>query len=260
MPRLAALFVLAVGVGVAPSAARADTPSLYANYVSNCTFAFVTDGGGAVTTLAPGTYQVVIFTPFAFSNGSAACEFVQFRLAGPGVSLTTDLGSGDAEVEQHTVTLQPGATYTVQDDGHAAQTRRSFAVATSGSAGSSGGSSSSSSSSTSSATKGTASKDIVGSALLTFRGSLDAAVSKAGKLTLTKARRAVASLRAGRYTFRVVDGSTAAGFVVQPVKGTQKTLATAPFTGTKSVTVSLAAGQWFYSTPGGAKHPFVVTR
>jgi hypothetical protein len=32
------------------------------------------------------------------------------------------------------------------------------------------------------------------------------------------------------------------------------------FTGTKSVTVALAAGQWFYSTPGGAKHPFVVTR
>jgi hypothetical protein len=32
------------------------------------------------------------------------------------------------------------------------------------------------------------------------------------------------------------------------------------FTGTKSVTVPLAAGQWFYFTPGGAKHPFVVTR
>jgi hypothetical protein len=134
MLRRLLIAVLALAAAVVPSAARADTPSLYANYVPNCTFQFVTDSGAAVGTVPPGTYQVVVFTPFAFSNGSAACEYVQFHLTGPGVNLATDLGSGDSEVEQHTVTLQAGATYTVQDDGHAAQTRRTFAVATSGSA------------------------------------------------------------------------------------------------------------------------------
>jgi len=244
--------------------ARAATPSLYANYSPNCTFAFVSDSGASVGSVPPGTYQVVVYTPFAFSNGLASCEFVQFHLSGPGVNLETDLGSGDSEVEQHTVTLQPGATYVVQDDGRTAQTRRTFSVATSGSAGSSSNSGSSSSGSSSSSgtsgTKGTASKDIVGSAVLAFRGGLDAAVSKSGKVTLTKAKRAISSLKAGRYTFRIVDDSQSAGLTVQPVKGAAKTLATARFTGRKSVTVPLAAGQWFFSTPGGAKHPFVVTR
>src|SRR5262245_35220187 len=128
---------LAVGltVGLAlGSASQAATPTLYANYTPSCTFTFVGDSGSAVTSVAPGTYQVVVFTPFAFGNGNADCEFVQFHLTGPGVNLATDLGGGDEEYEQHTVTLQAGASYTVQDDARPAQTRRTFSVATTGSA------------------------------------------------------------------------------------------------------------------------------
>jgi hypothetical protein len=258
MTRLRIAVVLALVALATGPAARAGMPSLYANYAPSCTFSFVNDAGAAVTTVAPGTYQVVVFTPFAFSNGDAACEHVDFRLTGPGVNLATDLGTGDSEVEQHTVTLQAGATYTVQDDGRPAQTRRTFAVATSGSAGSS--SPPTTSTSSTSTTKVTASKDIVGSTVLAFRGALDAAVSRSGRLTLTRARKAVASIRSGRYTVRVVDGSATKGFVVGSVKGAPKTVSAVRFTGTKSVTVPLAAGQWFYFTPGGAKHPFVVTR
>ena len=238
-------------------AARAADPSLYANYASNCTFAFVGDGGSAVSSVAPGTYQLVVDTPFAFSNGLASCEFVQFHLTGPGINIDTDLGSGDSEVEQHTITLQPGGTYTVQDDGRPAQTRRTFTVATSGSAASTGGATTSSTASTKG---GTPSKDLVGSAIGPLRGSLEAAVSKAGKVTLSKAKKRVSSLKSGRYTFRVADGSSKAGFVVQLVKSPPTTVSTAKFTGTRAVTVNLTPGQWYFSTPGGTRHPFYVTR
>src|SRR3954470_24339747 len=126
---LAVAAVLALSLG--PSSRPAE-PSLYANYVPNCTFTFLNDSGAPATTVAPGVYQVVVFTPFAFGNGEASCEFVQFHLTGPGVNLFTDLGGGDVEVEQAAVTLQPGGTYTVQDDGRPGQTRRTFTVATSG--------------------------------------------------------------------------------------------------------------------------------
>jgi len=72
---LAAAFALSLG----PSS-RAATPSLYANYVPNCTFTFVNDTGAPATTVAPGQYQIVVFTPFAFGAGGASCEFVQFHL------------------------------------------------------------------------------------------------------------------------------------------------------------------------------------
>ena len=258
-PSALALLVAAVALGLTLGrAADAAEPTLYANYSPGCTFGFVNDGGSPVTSVAPGTYQIVVATPFAFSNGLASCEFVEFDLTGPGVHLTTDLGSGDAEVEQHTVTLQPGGTYTVQDDGRPAQTRRTFTVATSGSAAAVGASTGASSSSSSSAATrgGTPSKDVVGSAV----GTLDAVVARSGKVTLVNGKQSVSFLRSGRYTIRVVDRSKLAGFAVQTVKHTPRTLSTAPFTGSRSVTVTLAAGQWYFLSPGGARHPFIVTR
>src|SRR5262249_24996294 len=180
--RISVIAVLAAALALSLGhAARAADPSLYANYSPNCTFTFVNDAGAAVSNPAPGTYQLVVATPFAFSNGLAACDQPDFHLTGPGANVFTDLGSGDAEYEQHTVTLSPGATYTVQDDARPAQTRRTFTVATSGSAAPTAiPSTSSSSTSTPKASTGTASKDLVGSAV----GSLSALVSKSGKVTL----------------------------------------------------------------------------
>jgi hypothetical protein len=62
-------------------------PSLYANYVPNCTFAFLGDGGAPGTTVAPGAYQLVGLHAVRLRNGEASCEFVQFHLTGPGVNL-----------------------------------------------------------------------------------------------------------------------------------------------------------------------------
>jgi hypothetical protein len=253
-------LVAALALSLGALSRGATVPSLYANYGPSCTFAFVTDSGATASNVPPGTYQIVVSTPFAFSNGQASCEFVEFHLTGPGVNLHTDLGSGDAEVEQHTVTLQPGGTYTAQDDGRPVQTRRTFTVATSGPAATTAAPAAPSSSPSVTATKGTASKDPVGSAVLPLRGTLEATVSTAGRVTLTRAKKAVLSLKAGRYTVRVVDGSPTAGFAVQVRKGTPKTVSTARFTGSRSVVVALPAGQWFFYAPGRDRHAFVVTR
>jgi len=252
---LAAALALSLG-----RTAGAAEPSLYANYSANCTFAFVGDNGATVTSIAPGTYQLVVATPFAFSNGLASCETIEFHLTGPGVNLATDLGSGDAEVEQHTVTLQPGATYTVQDDGRSAQTRRTFTVNTSGSPTVPNAAPSTSSSSSSSAgTKGgTPSKDLVGSAVV-FRGTLAAAVSKTGKLTLTRSARGVATLKSGRYTIKVADASSKAGFVLKSLRGSLTTVSAVTFKGPHTLSLRLAPGQWYFFTPGGTRHPFIVT-
>jgi len=253
----ALVAALALSLG---QAARAALPSLYANYATNCTFAFVGDGGTAVASVAPGTYQIVVSTPFAFGNGLAQCEYVQFRLTGPGVNFDTDLGGGDMEVEQHTVTLQPGGTYTVQDDGHLTQTRRTFTVNTSGSPPTPSTSTSSSSSSSSSSTtkSGATSNDLVGSAIV-FRGTLAAAVSRAGKLTLTKAAKGVSTLKSGRYTVKVSDGSGTVGFVLKSLRGSPTTVSTVKNTGARTVSLRLTPGQWYFFTPGGTHHPFIVT-
>jgi hypothetical protein len=239
--------------------ARAAQPSLYASYSPSCTFAWTGDNSAPVTSLPPGTYDVVVTTPFAFGDGLASCLYVQFHLTGPGVDLDTDLGQGDAEIEQLTVTLQPNSTYTVQDDGRPAQTRRTFTTGSSGTA-SSGGSASAGSGSSSSTgkVKGTPSVDIAGSAVSPFRGALDAIVYKNSRLSLTRNGKVVKFLKAGRYTFSVDDESHTAGFMLQSLRGKPKAITSASFVGSHDVTVTLAQGRWFFFAPGGRKSAFIV--
>src|SRR5204862_1152331 len=95
----------ALGAVAAAPSAQAAFPSLYVNYkTEDCTFRLTNDSGAGVTTIAPGTYQVVIMTsdPFGVFGDSGrddltACKgFVQFRLTGPGVSVYTTLDYGDS--------------------------------------------------------------------------------------------------------------------------------------------------------------------
>jgi hypothetical protein len=254
-----ALIVLAAAVSFAlAGGAQAAPPSLYASYSPSCTFTWTGDNKAAVTAVPPGTYDVVITTPFAFGNGLASCLYVQFHLTGPGVDLDTDLGQGDAEIEQLTVTLQPNATYTVQDDGRPALTRKTFTTAASGTASSGGSTSTGSGSSSTGKVTGTPSVDIAGSDVLAFRGALDAIVWKSGRLTLAKAGKPVTALPAGRYTFAVDDESKTTGFTVQRGERRPVTLTTRTFVGNHSDTLVLVAGRWFFSTPGGPKHAFTV--
>jgi len=257
MSRLVLIVLAAAGSLALAGGVQAAQPSFYATYSPNCTFTWTGDNSASVTSVPPGTYDVVITTPFAFGNGNASCLYVQFHLTGPGLDLGTDLGQGDAEIEQHTVTLQPNATYTVQDDGRPAQTRKTFTTGSSGTA-SSGGSAGSGSSSSSGKVTGTPSVDIAGSGVLPFRGALDAIVWKSGRLTLAKADKPVTALPAGRYTFAVDDESKTAGFTVRRAGRPAVTLTTPKYVGNHSDTLILVAGHWSFASPGGPTHAFTV--
>jgi hypothetical protein len=167
----------------------------------NCTFTIVDDSGGRVGSIPPGAYQVYVTTPVVFagvdlsglpSTDMTACKsFVQFQLSGPGVSLSTTLQDGDEDSETLKATFQAGASYTAVDQNQPSVARFSFGVATSGTAASPAGPASSTS------TKGQTQQQLVGyqaAPVASVRGSLDAIVSAAGKLSLTRIGMHVASL------------------------------------------------------------------
>ena len=243
---------------VAAGPARAGFPSLYVGYnTADCTFRLTNDAGNAVGTIAPGVYQVVISTqdPYGSFDQSGrtdlmACKgFVKFRLTGPGVSLFTTLDYGDSAGEQYTETFRAGGTYTLQDDTNVAGTRRSFAVATSGSA-------------TPTATTPTAGaqQDVVPSAANPLRGALDAVVTAAGKVSLRRLGKPVFSLKAGRWTFAVHDVSKTAGFVVRGLHQKPVTVTNGSFVGWRELTLTLDAGRWSFYSPGGKESSFKVAR
>jgi hypothetical protein len=105
------------------------------------------------------------------------------------------------------------------------------------------------------------SKSALGTTLRTapLRGTLIGLVSAAGKLTLTDKGKPISSLRSGRYTFRVTDKSGKSGFTLQEIRRAAKTVTAAKYVGSRSVTIDLAAGQWFaYPTFVGKKTFFIV--
>jgi hypothetical protein len=243
-------LVAIVAAFAATPGAQGAFPSLYVDYkTEDCTIRFTNDAGANVTTLAPGTYQIVITTSdpygvFGQTEGLRACRgFVQFRLTGPGVSVYTTLDYGDGASEVYSATFQPGATYTLQDDGNIAGTRRSIIVAASGSA---------------SLAPTTSSKSSP-SAGSTVRGALHGIVAHSGKLSLRRNGKAVTTLKSGRYTFSVDDQSTKHGFRLQVLEETTQTITSVGYVGWQEVTLSLAPGRWSYFSPGGTKTSFVVT-
>jgi hypothetical protein len=244
---LALTLALLAGAG----AARADLPTLYVGYnTADCTFKLTNDSGATFTTIAPGTYQVSITTPDPFglfgnsgANDLQACKgFVQFRLSGPGVSLFTTLDYGDAASELYSETFRAGGTYTLQDDGNVANTRRTFNVSDTGSTAS--GSSTTSS----------------GGSAAAFRGVLDVSLTAGGKLVLTRKGKPIGGLRAGRYTFSVHDGSKRLGFSIQAPAGKLHALTNAVYVGFRDATVVLTPGRWTFFVPGGPTTSFGVVR
>jgi hypothetical protein len=252
-------MVLASLVAAGPRHARAAVlPTLYVNYVStNCTFTMTTDSGSRVTTIAPGTYQVVIDQ----SDFSSCTGLPDFQLTGPGVSLETPVDAGTGAAANFKVTFAPSSTYLAQDLTQPVLSRVTFTTQASGAppavslpAGTATGPSTKSSST-----------DIVGSAArsksaaLPFRGTLAGTVSSNGTPTLSYKGKTVTELVAGKYTVSVVDHSKTGGFIIQEIKKTATTVTGIPFVGKKTVTINLTAGQsFFYPTFVGKKSYFIV--
>ena len=67
-------------------------------------------------------------------------------------------------------------------------------------------------------------------------------------IKLTSGGKKATKLKAGTYTFVVADKASIHNFVLEQEKGGkfEKQLTTLPFTGTKSVTVTLKKGKWKY--------------
>lgn len=205
---------------------------------------------GAPTVIPAGLYNL-------FLDDSAAVEGPQFDLQGPGVSFVENMFYGENPSETFTATLQPGSTYTWRND-EVPSVVFTFATS-SGSGSTTGGAGGSGGTSTTGSQVGNASSDIVGSAIVPFRGALDAIVYKSGKLSLTRNGRNVTSLKTGRYTFSVDDESATSGFTVESLKGKPVTITGKAYVGSHDVTIALKPGRWSYFTPAGKQTTFFVT-
>jgi hypothetical protein len=255
---LAAVAVLVPAAGARPGAVL---PTLYVDYTINCTFSISDDSGKKVSSIAPGTYQVLVTTPIVFADvdlsgifDMTACKsYVQFQLNGPGVSLSTTLQDGDEDKEILKATFQPSATYTASDLNQAAVTRTTFSTQATGAVAAPTGPTSSSTSA-----KGTPSTDITGSEANPFRGALDAIVYKSGKLSLSRNGKTVTSLKEGRYTFSVDDESKTNGFTVKTLRGKAVAVTSGVFVGSHDVTLTLKQGRWFFYSGAGKKTAFFV--
>jgi hypothetical protein len=258
------LLVLALGVTAGARGATSDYPTIDVVFNSNNTISATLNGAplgtssGAPTTIPPGTYNLSFTNPTYVSN-------MQFHLEGPGVKLVTNMSYGEEPSEIWVESFAPGSTYTWKDDLNPTPV---FTFVTSNTAsvgsanpGSSGSSSGKSSTPIPSGRTGKASStDVVGSAILPLRGTLSGSVSAAGVLSLKLAGRPVQSLKAGRYVLTITDTSTKAGFNLQEIKNAGIVLTGTTFTGKRTKTLTLRAGQWFfYPTFVGKKTYFIVT-
>jgi hypothetical protein len=256
-----ALVAALAGAGQA-SSASAIAPTLYVNYVGmNCTFTMVTDSGATVSSLAPGSYQLTL-TADDFTSCPAA-GLPDFSLTGPGVSIQTPIDAGTGAAADYTIALQPSSTYVAQDLSQplsrltfttlASGTPITPAVPYSTTGTGKAGKSESSPIGTSVPVRGAAEP-------LPLRGTLTGQVTPAGVPELSFKGKTVTRLQSGRYKVSVVDKSKKSGLIVQETGKNGTTIAGTTFTGSRTVTVTLKAGQWFfYPTFVGKKNYFIVT-
>lgn len=261
---LALAGILAGGSGAASPPIYETVPVIHVTYAVNCTFAITVDGGITINsstapgvTIPPGTYQVSVRSPLPDNTfDPASCAMPLFQLTGPGVNYSTNLGGGSETGETTTVTLPPSSTYVAVDENYPATTQTVFSTAATGS--------------TSSLilayvppagtpTTTSTQSDVVGSAIVPYRGTLDATVAAPGKATLSADGKPVASIQAGRYDIVARDETSSGGLFVQKLTRHAETITGVSFTGKRTVMVDLTAGKWtFYSTRSRAT-PFVVT-
>ena len=262
MAALAAVATLAAAGSLDSRAAL--LPTLYVNYTMGCTFTITNDAGAIVTSIAPGSYQVLIITPGPFgapdlsgSTDFTACKgFVQFQLNGPAVSISTTLDFGDLDHELDNATFAPSSTYVAQDLNQPSVARWTLTTSSSGSPSTPTSPATTTSAGTPSSPVPIKTAHPKAARLL---GTLAASVTAAGNVTLTYQGRAIGSLSAGRYTITVTDHSTKRGFVLKQIRKAATTVTTSVFVGRRSVTLTLEPGEWFfYPTSAGKKSNFIV--
>jgi hypothetical protein len=237
--------------GAAPAAVP-GVPAIYVDYSTSCTFTLTVDPGTTIaptgTALPPGTYQLLTAMPNPSSG--FPCGKPDFTLTGPGVDVSIVFAGVELR-DERLLALQPSSSYTAEDETAPGDTRRVFTTTATGSS----SSLVQKTATTTTAAGGDEQTDIVGSAIVPYRGKLAASVSAAGKAALRLGR---APLEAGRYDIQVADADRRAGLYLRHATGRPVTISTAPFVGRKTRRVTLTAGRWVYFSAAGRVTTFTV--
>jgi hypothetical protein len=85
---------------------------------------------------------------------------------------------------------------------------------------------------------------------------LDGTVSASGKVTLTFAGKIVKTRSAGRYKVTVEDHSKKAGLFVGETSKPALTISGVAAVGTRSRTITLTAGRWFFEAAASGKKTY----
>jgi len=237
-----------------PLVARAAELELVATFQENHTITLTLADGTSVSglTIPAGSYTIHMENPYDVAGP-------EFDLSGPGVSLVTDMFFGETPSETYRAELQPNSTYTWRNNERPTTVFTFRTAGTAASSSSTSGGSSSSSSSSSGTKSSSTSKDVVGSQVVPFRGTLAGDVSTTGKLSLKLRGKPVATLKAGVYTVSVLDETARGDFVLQKLGKPPVTLSGRAYVGRRSAKVTLRAGQWMFFSSAGKKSYFAVT-
>ncbi len=257
---LAALAAALLALAPAAQGRGATSQSLDVNFsVSGTVSVTLPDGtvvgttSGAPTVIPAGYYAVVVLGP------GGCTQLPLFDLKGPGESLQDDMSGGEVTSETYNAYLAPNSTYTWRTDNLNPGIVHTFVT----SAVVGGTPLAPSAPATTTVTASPAvpsSQDLVGSAIVPYRGKLTGAVSPAGTLTLLYEGREVSSLVAGRYTLTITDRSATHGFMLEKLARPALSLTGAAFVGKRSTSVDLTAGQWLALSRLGTKsRPIVVS-
>ena len=106
--------------------------------------------------------------------------------------------------------------------------------------------------------KGESSQDLVGSALLRYRGVLNVTLGASGKVELAAKGKGVRTLKAGRYDLALDDRTSHGGLRVRRPNLSVVTLTGAPFVGKRITRLALRPGTWLFTSDRGSA-PVVVS-
>ena len=249
---LAALLLVLVPV----AQGRKDAaPSLVVNFTpAGVVSVTLPDGtpvgttSGAPTTIPAGYYTLQL-------NGPGECiNLPLFEIRGPGVYINDDMLGGETDTHVLYAQFQPSSVYTWHLDRseNVVYTFRTTSAVVGAPLGAGVGTST-----TASGAPKPTSQDITGSDVVPFRGTLKAALSAGGKLTLAFEGKPARTLAPGRYSVTAVDRSTAGGILLEKAKHAVRITGDA-FVGAHRASVVLSAGRWLV-LPRPGKPGFAVT-
>jgi hypothetical protein len=251
------VVLLGVALVMVASAAQGRTAaplSLKVNFALNGAITVTLPNGtpvgstGGSPTVVPAGYYIVDM------NGPGGCAAMpHFTLRGPGVQIFDNLNEGESDHVEYNANLLPNSSYAWTSDA-APGVVHTFVTSSDvvGTAPAQPANGLSSSNHTT-----VKSTDFVGSQILPTRGTITAAVSSAGRLSLAYKGKSIGRLSAGRYTIAVTDKSTMSGFTLQKRRHAATPLTGRTFVGKKSAKVELTPGNWVF-TPIGGKQAYTI--